>query len=242
MPLQIPQRQGIPRPPPGIPDMPGWFASEAGQALIQSEGEAIRRVVAGCPALPWAWFGVRGAPAPAGHRGLLLRPDGRQWHGSLRCALPLPLASESLGAVLLQHVLDDDAAGEGLLEECARVLAPGGTLWLAALNPWAPYRLRWAGTGLQARTPGHWQSRLRRAGLPAGAVQLQWLGPCWRVQPGAAGIGAVDIVRAGLALTITKRVRAGVPSGGLRVLRWRPAAAPVAGHAAGQASGLAARR
>lgn len=242
MPLLLPQRQGTPPSPPATPGALGWFDGDAGQALLRSEAQAVRRVLAGCPALPWAWFGVPGATVPVARRGVALRPDGDEWGGSLRCALPLPLASESMGAVLLQHVLDDGAGCDGLLEECVRILAPGGTLWLATLNPWAPYRLRWAGTGLRARTPGGWQSRLRRAGLPSGAVQLQWLGPCWRPQPGEAGIGAVDLARAGLALTVTKRLQAGVPTGALRVLRWRPAAAPAAGHATGHASGHAARR
>ncbi|MCE7032479.1 class I SAM-dependent methyltransferase [Lysobacter sp. GX 14042] len=242
MPLLLPRRQGATPPPSGAPRAPDWFDGEAGQALLRSEAEAVRRVLAGCPALPWAWLGIPAAVAPAGSRGLLLRPDGQQWRGAVRCGLPLPIASESLGAVLLQHVLDGDDDPGGLLEECARVLAPGGTLWLAALNPWAPYRMRWAGTGLQARTPGGWQSRLRRAGLPAGAVQLQWLGPTWHARPGAAGIGALDLLRAGLAMTVTKRMQAGVLSGGRRVLRWRPAAVPVAGHASGQAGGAAARR
>ncbi len=240
MPVLFPHRQGTP-PPSAAPEALGWFAGDAGQALLASEVEAVRRVVAGCPARPWLWFGVAGASAPAAARGLVLRPGDGHWTGSLRCTLPLPLASESVGAILLQHVLDD-AGAPGLLEECARVLAPGGCLWLAGLNPWAPYRLRWAGTGLQARTPGGWQAALRKAGFPSGAVQLQWLGPAWKPTPGPAGVGAHDLLRAGLALTVTKRVQAGVREGGLRVLRWRPAASPVAGRAAGHASGAAARR
>lgn len=242
MPVLFPHRQGTTPPPEAAPEALGWFDSEAGQALLASEADAVRRVIAGCPARPWMWLGVPGASAPAAGRGLVLRTRGGEWAGSLRCALPLPLASESVGAILLQHVLDDADAAPGLLEECARVLAPGGCLWLAGLNPWAPYRLRWAGTGLHARTPGGWQAALRKAGFPSGAVQLQWLGPAWRPRPGPAGVGVHDLVRAGLALTVTKRVQAGVREGGLRVLRWRPAASPVAGRATGHASGAAARR
>ena len=242
MPALLPHRQAGAPPPRDRQAGLDWFRGEAGQALLASEGEAVRRVLAACPARPWLWLGVPAAVAPVPGRGLVLRPAaGGGWHGSLRCGLPLPLASESLGAILLQHVLDDEDADPGLLQECMRVLAPGGTLWLAGLNPWAPYRLRWAGTGLRARTPGGWQLALRRAGLPAGAVQLQWLGPVWETCPGPAGVGARDLLRGGLALTVSKRVQAGVREGGLRVLRWRPQAAPVAGSA-GHAAGAAARR
>lgn len=242
MPLLRSHRQGSFPPPPGNADAQGWFGGDAGQALLRSESGAVQRVLAACPALPWVWFGVPAAPAPAAGRGLVLRQDGRCWNGAVRCGLPVPLASESFGAVLLQHVLDDGEHCVGLLEECARLLAPGGTLWLAALNPWAPYRLRWGGTGLCARTPGGWQSLIRRAGLPAGAVQLQWLGPVWRLQPGPAGVGARDLSRAALALTVTKRVHAGVRPGALRSLRWHPAVVPSPRHASGQASGAAAGR
>lgn len=242
MPLLRHQRQDDFPPPGGNARAGDWFDGDAGQALLRSESGAVQRVLAGCPALPRVWFGVPAAPAPAPGRGLLLRQDGPGWNGAVRCGLPLPLASESFGAVLLQHVLDDGDHGAGLLEECARILAPGGTLWLAALNPWAPYRLRWNGTGLHARTPGGWQSMIRRAGLPAGAVQLQWIGPVWRLQPGPAGVGARDLSRAALALTVTKRVHAGVRPGALRSLRWRPAAVPGPRHASGQASGAATGR
>lgn len=241
MPALLPHRQAGTPLPPGRPAGLEWFGGEAGQALLASEDEAVRRVLAACPARPWLWLGVPGAVAPVPRRGLVLRPVAGGWQGSLRCGLPLPLATESLGAILLQHVLDDGDADPELLQECMRVLAPGGTLWLAGLNPWAPYRLRWAGTGLRARTPGAWQLALRRAGLPVGAVQLQWLGPVWDPRPGPAGVGARDLLRSGLALTASKRVQAGVREGGLRVLRWRPRAAPVAGSA-GHAAGAAARR
>ena len=181
----------------------GWFGTQPGQGLLAVEGTAMARVLTIGPALPWAWLGVADAapPEPGDRRGVLLRRDGRGFTGSVRCALPLPIASESLGALLLQHLLDDGVAADALLGECERVLAPGGTLWLATLNPWSPYRARWLGTGLRARDPGHWQAALRRAGFALDSVSLQWLGPHWRPAHGEAGIGAADRLRAGMALT-----------------------------------------
>lgn len=201
----------------------GWFSSEPGQGLLAVEETAMRRVLAGNPAAPWAWLGVDGAPSPeAGGRGLLLRRRGLAFHGAVRCRLPLPVASEALGTVLLQHALDDEVPIEPLLDECARVLAPGGTLWLAVLNPWSPYRVRWARTGLRARDPGVWQSALRRVGFAADTVTLQWLGPHWRVAHGEVGVGMADRLRAGVALTVNKRVPAMIPPKPLRNLRWQP--------------------
>ena len=213
MPATMPQRQTE-----VAPAALDWFRSDAGQGLLVAEGSAVERVLQRCPALPWAWLGVEAAdPPPAIGRGILLRRRDRDWAGSVRCRLPLPLPSESFGAVLLQHVLDDEAGPDALLGECARVLAPGGTLWLAALNPWTPYRARWAGTGLHATVPGRWQMALRRAGFSGNSISVQWLGPLWHVGAGTAGIGLTDRFRAGMALTVGKRVRSVIPPARLRL-------------------------
>ncbi|MFC3551208.1 hypothetical protein ACFOLC_09305 [Lysobacter cavernae] len=210
-----------PRQPDADPGALAWFSSEPGQGLLAVEETAMLRVLAACPAAAWAWLGVSGAAPPEIGRGLLLRRHTRGFHGAVQCRLPLPVASEALGAVLLQHALDDDVPIDPLLDECARVLAPGGTLWLAVLNPWSPYRLRWARSGLRARDPGVWQAALRRAGFAADTVSLQWLGPHWRVAHGEVGVGAADRLRAGVALTVNKRVHALIPPKPLRNLRWQ---------------------
>jgi len=207
-----------------------WFGSEAGLGLLTAETSAVQRVLAGCPALPWAWLGAPAAsPPPVVGRSLLLKRDGYCWDGAVRCGLPLPLASETFGAVLLQHALDDGIEAGSLLGECARVLAPGGTLWLSALNPWTPYRARWARSGLHARDPGRWQAALRRAGFAADSISMQWLGPHWRVGHGDAGVGATDRLRAGLALTVSKRVWAAIPPARLHRLHWQAGRSPLDG-------------
>src|SRR3546814_17439403 len=63
-------------------------------------------------------------------------------------SLPLPRASDAIGVVVLQHVAAPGRSRRKLFEECSRVLAPGGRLWVFALNPLAPYRWRWRGNGL----------------------------------------------------------------------------------------------
>lgn len=209
-----------------------WFASQAGQGVLGTEAAAVARVLAACPALPWAWLGVPAAQPPSGRRGVLLQRHvgelrGNELVGSVRCRLPLPMASEAFGAVLLQHVLDEGRDQADLLDECARVLAPGGTLWLASLNPWSPYRARWAGSGLCARDPGRWQRLLRRAGFAGGSIRLQWLGPHWRIDHGEAGVAAADRFRAGIAITVSKRAPAMIPPTPLRQLRWQAGRWPI---------------
>ncbi|QCW25719.1 hypothetical protein FE772_08595 [Lysobacter enzymogenes] len=148
-----------PGPAPGQGAALRWFGEVSGHGLLEVESGAMARVLGASPPLPWAWFGVAAAP-PHG-RGVALRRSAEGFDGALRCRLPLPLASEAFGAVLLQHVFDDGADPLPLLGECAYP-RPGGRLWLATLNPWSPYRLRWARSGLRAR---------RRA-LAGGAAQF----------------------------------------------------------------------
>lgn len=198
-----------------------WFGARAGRGLLASEDAAVGRVLARCPALPWLWIGVPAAAPPEAPRGVCLQPAGAGFTGDLHCQLPLPLATECFGAIFLQHVLDDVHDVQMLLDECARVLAPGGTLWLATLNPWSPYRARWIGTGLHARVPGRWQGALRRAGFSPGSTRVQWLGPHWHPGAADAGVGLADRFRAGLALSSGKQVLAVNPPAALHHLRWQ---------------------
>ena len=177
-----------------------WFASEAGQALVQSEIPLIQRALRDRPAPPWAWF----APCPVqaddcGRGACLVAGDGA-WEGALRCVLPLPFATESLSTVVLQHAPAVAGPIEDLLDECARVLVDGGKLHLLVLNPLSPYRLRWRGAGLSAGEPLTWRRRLRRVGLEPDAVS-QGIGPVWKVQAredtrNGPGLAAAYVLRA----------------------------------------------
>src|SRR5690606_9740884 len=131
---------------------------------------------------------------------LRLRAASRGFEGDVRCGLPLPLPSESCGVVLVQHMADISAEPAVLLEECARVLVPGGRLWLLALNPLSPYRLRWRGQGPRVAEPVTWRRRLRAAGLAPDAVS-RGVGPTWSVaaEPAlqdGAGLRAAFLLRA----------------------------------------------
>ena len=130
------------------------------------------------PGLPWVVFSAVPRPACIDlPHGIWLCPDERDWQGDLHCALPLPFASESIGALAIQHV--DSRRSQDWLAECARVLVPGGRLSVLALNPLSPYRTHWQGQGPQGREPFVWRRRLKRAGLLPDPL-AQGLGAHWR--------------------------------------------------------------
>lgn len=163
-----------------------WFLRPAGRAILDSErpliAEALRTAHAG---LPWLWIGPEGSSmseTPVEGRGLRLTLSDEGWRGPIRCRLPLPIATESLGAVVLQHVASlRNAASGALLAECARTLVPGGRLHVLALNPLSPYRIRWQGRGLRAADAAHLRQVLRDVGLNP-EPYAQGVGPQWSMR------------------------------------------------------------
>jgi len=203
-----------------------WFASAAGRALLDSEVDSIREALRERHGQPWLWLGPREDEdfAPGG-RGLHLVAGNGSWHGPVRCALPLPLANESVATVVVQHAAPAGRLGAPLFEECARVLLPGGRLWLFALNPLSPYRWHWKGSPLQATEPMLWRRRLRTAGLSPEPVS-QGLGPRWRheTSPGlqqGPGVRAAYLLRAEKRAVPLTPVRVRTP---LRLAEGVPAA------------------
>ncbi|MGN6112667.1 MAG: hypothetical protein ACTHOC_06635, partial [Luteimonas sp.] len=182
-----------------VPDP--WFASVPGQALLDSEWPHLRAVLGDRPGQPWLWLGpAAGASDGRSGPGLPLRPAAGGWIGAVRCGLPLPLANESIAAIVLQHPVLPAAATEALLSECARVLVPGASLSVYCLNPLSPWRWRWGGGGPGASEPQPWRRRLRRAGLAPDPVS-QGLGPRWGTAPDAdvqhgPGVRAAGVLRA----------------------------------------------
>lgn len=195
----------MPPPAPGRqPDSAqaaAWFAGLAGQALLASEADVLHRAAQERPGQAGLWLCPSGMGEGEIELPLLrLRVASRGFEGDLRCALPLPLPSESCGVVVVQHVADISAEPSVLLDECARVLIPGGWLWLLALNPLSPYRLRWRGHGARVAEPVTWRRRLRAAGLAPDTLS-RGLGPTWGVAPDAAlqdgaGVRAAFLLRA----------------------------------------------
>lgn len=207
----------------GQPDsIAAWFRSEAGRAVLESESGMVEDALAEQPARPWLWLAPVLPERDPGKRGLALSATPRGWTGTVVCALPLPLPSEAFCTVVLQHPAAAAPQVEPLLEEVARILQPGGRLWLFALNPLAPYRWRWRGLGLRAPEPLTWRRRLRAAGLHPDPVS-RGIGPSWGVagstQPqDGPGLRAAYMIRA------EKRTLPLTPVRGRRALRLAPGA------------------
>ena len=175
-----------------------WFESPHGHALLGSEQALAQSALRERPAQEWLWL------APLVDAGETVSSGGQRlcptdWDRSQRYATPFSIPAESLGTVVLQHVADG-AWDPALLAECRRLLSPGGRLWLFALNPLAPYRWNWRGTGLGGTEPLLWRRRLRRAGFAPEPIS-QGIGPRWNpriddaLQSGA-GIRAAYLLRA----------------------------------------------
>lgn len=147
--------------------------------LCQLELQYLLPRLAEHPVTPWLWLAPTAAWAAMPDlpgRGLRLHREGAGYAGDTRCGLPLPLPSESVNAIVLQHVTARDA--EQLIAECERVLMPGGWLWLSTLNPFSPYRRQWRQHGLVVRSPQRLRHTLERAGLAC--AKIDYLGPMWR--------------------------------------------------------------
>ncbi|MCA7024399.1 MULTISPECIES: class I SAM-dependent methyltransferase [Stenotrophomonas] len=176
--------------------------------------------VGGFPAQPWLWLSPCAtwlpAEAPAG-RGVRLHraADGRGWDGDVCCALPLPLPSEAVNAIILQHVAALDL--EPLLSECARVLMPGGRLWMTLLNRYSPYRARWQWQGPRPPSATRCQLRLQREGLRVRSVRH--FGPLWS-DAGPAGGKALPALRAVCVLEFEKRAAAFIGPEAARPVGW----------------------
>jgi SAM-dependent methyltransferase len=204
-----------------------WFGSACGLTLLAAERDRVAALLASRAPQPWLWLAPGSGPGPDAAacnlppRGLRLHREHAQLAGCFRCALPLPLPSESFGSIVVQHVLDDGGL-PGFLDEAARVLQPGGHLWLFALNPYSPYRLRWRRAGLHARNPIEWRLRLRAVGLHVDeGSEAAWLGPVWRE---TASLPALAGLRAVCVLGAEKR---SLPLTPAKSLAWRrPDAAP----------------
>jgi len=182
------------------PEPLAWFGTADGQRLLAAEQARIAQILAAKAASPTLWLHPgAGAGVSVVAAGIALRACAGGFDGPLRCGPSLPLASDSFSTVVLQHVPENGA--RALLAECARVLEPGGRLWMFTLNPVSPYRLRWRRTGLSIRGSGRWRRLLQDAGLDGSAHAPQWLGPSWR---SASGRGP-DLMRAVCLLQADKR-------------------------------------
>ena len=218
-----------------------WYRSASGAEVASIERGCVRRLLAnvfgyylvqvgGC-----AGFAEALATSRIRHR-LLLSPErsGTVCEGSAIVGDPaaLPLASDSIDAILLPHALEYSDQPQAILAEVERVLIPEGRLVLLGFNPvsvWGLGRLWWP-----ARHRAPWNGRFRLAGqverwLTAQGFEIErreWalFGPpcasparrCWRhiescghrVWPRFGGLYAIRAVKRVATLTPIKPYRA----------------------------------
>lgn len=173
MPLPAAARQ------PERPD--GWFATPLAQRLLREEQhQTIPRLTASYGRTGFYLRCAVTAPEELSgnmlHRVLRVYRGDHGLEGDLRCVdAELPLLRESVDLVYLLHAFEGGAAQHDLLLELERVLAPEGQLMLVGLNPWSPWRVRWAGAGLRARSAGRQRALLDDAGFEV--IAQQGLGP-----------------------------------------------------------------
>jgi len=210
--------------PPARQDTPlAWFATAQVQALREAEQHCLHEQLRPFPAQPWLWLAPDVSwlpdPVPQG-RGLALYRvfEGANicWHGDIRCALPLPLPSQALNAIVLEHV----AAAEldAVLSECSRILMPGGRLWLSVLNRCSPYRSHWQRREVRPLSLARCRNRLQKEGLQVRAVHH--CGPLIGDQNSPPRLAWLKQLRAVCILEAEKRSSAFIGPQALKSVSW----------------------
>lgn len=115
---------------------------------------------------------------------LRLHARGDGLAGDIVCsARALPVENEAFQLVFAQHIGDMQPGNNGLVEEIARVLAPGGLLLWSGFNPWSPWlawihwHTRGGGAVPQTLNADTLRRRLIRSRLAP--VAIDYLGGCW---------------------------------------------------------------
>lgn len=172
-----------------------WFATPLAGRLLREELHESIPLLTGCYGRSGLYLRCS-EQAPPELSGNLLqqilhlhRSGAGPLRGDLVCREDeLPLARESVDLVYLLHALETCDEPRDLVREVERVLAPDGTVLIVALNPYSPWRLRWAGKAGRAVSFGTCRALLREAGLDV--VRHGGLGPLrpWLRTDGALAV------------------------------------------------------
>jgi len=136
-----------------------WFRSPRGLAVARAELRMLRPLLKQLFGYRILQLGVSGNRSPIDESGLYHKihfaPAYRAGAGlPVADAEQLPLATDSVDAVLLYHALDFAGDSHRLLREAHRVLRPGGRMLIVGFNPYSSW--------------GLWRLFRRRAGIPWG--------------------------------------------------------------------------
>ena len=162
---------------PPLARLQNWYRSPLGQEAARIECASVQRLLANTFGYYLIQVGVietfRDALAASRIRHRILIPGEVQdaptavqpWPQILARADQLPLASDSVDAILLPHTLDFAADPLAVLSEVERILIPAGRVVILGFNAMRA----WGGRGLIERARGRapWCGRFRTAAQTA---------------------------------------------------------------------------
>ena len=165
------------------------FALPDLDALLREELARVphhaARLPAGRALVVQACAANRSLPVDTRHLGAIrLHADQDVLRGDVLCsANAMPWEDDAFRLVLVQHAGVHGSDANGMIDECARVLAPGGTLLWFGLNPWSPSRawIHWqARSGMPLPRVAHADTLRRRMhGVHLSTAALEYFGTCW---------------------------------------------------------------
>ena len=148
-----------------------WYQSPLGKKTFSAEKLSVNEIIPRLFGYHILQVGLEEnqdliEESPAGHK-IMFAPA---WHPGVRKAVTdserLPLASDSIDAIVVYHALDFTDDSHELLREVTRVLRPGGQMLIIGFNPvsiWGIWRLfkrkkslPWKGRFLSIRRLSDW--------------------------------------------------------------------------------------
>ena len=147
-----------------------WYQSPLGEKTFSAEKLSVNEVISRLFGYHILQIGLENQnlidESPAGHKIIF----SSAWYPGVRKAVTdcerLPLASDSIDAIVLYHALDFTDDSHELLREVTRVLRPGGQMLIIGFNPvsiWGMWRLfkrkkslPWKGRFLSIRRLSDW--------------------------------------------------------------------------------------
>ena len=161
------------------PKLERWFNEPLGATLLREEQDALSDALGGLFGYYLAQLCAPGLPTlPLPDRRIKSRvlvardkPGGSDGDWLCGDPLQLPIASDSVDAVLLQHTLDFSPDPHQVLREADRILIPEGRLLVIGFNPWGLWgiwhllarrrrRVPWCGRFLSQHRVQDWLSLL----------------------------------------------------------------------------------
>ena len=148
-----------------------WYQSPLGEQTFSAEKLSVNEIISRLFGYHILQIGLEENQnlideSPAGHKIIF----SSAWYPGVRKAVTdcerLPLASDSIDAIVLYHALDFTDDSHELLREVTRVLRPGGQMLIIGFNPvsiWGMWRLfkrkkslPWKGRFLSIRRLSDW--------------------------------------------------------------------------------------